>query len=187
MKLKKQCSKFEIMRIFLLLSVFIIAFASCKKDKKDTEAVDYSERDQELILDYLAKENIDAQVDKESGVFYVIDRLGDGIAVEANDSVYVQYIGKVLSRNSDTDEPELAEKPFDFSTQDQGARVFKLSNLIEGWKVGIPKIKKGGKIHLYIPSGKGYGNNYQSGIPANSVLYFDIDLDDVIKYVEEEE
>ena len=50
---------------------------------------------------------------------------------------------------------------------------------IEGWKIGIPLIKKGGKLKLIIPSALAYGCNDISGIPGNSILFFDIDLIDV--------
>jgi FKBP-type peptidyl-prolyl cis-trans isomerase FkpA len=172
------------MRFFLLLSVVALLFSGCKKDKKDSEDIDYSERDDEIILDYLALHSIDAQKDAESGIYYVIKALGEGDVVSVEDSVVVRYIGKVLSRKNETDTVELATKPFDFTPAAEPARRFKLSKLIEGWKVGIPKIHKNGSIDLYIPSAKAYGNNYQSGIPANSVLYFDIDLEDVVKSTE---
>lgn len=172
------------MRFFLLLSVVALLFSGCKKDKKDSEDIDYSERDDEIILDYLALHSIDAQKDTESGIYYVIKALGEGDVVSVEDSVVVRYIGKVLSRKNETDTVELATKPFDFTPAAEPARRFKLSKLIEGWKVGIPKIHKNGSIDLYIPSAKAYGNNYQSGIPANSVLYFDIDLEDVVKSTE---
>lgn len=63
--------------------------------------------------------------------------------------------------------------------------VFQLGQLIAGWQKGIPLLKKGGKITLYIPPSLGYGaraRTDQNGnilIPANSYLVFDITLDDL--------
>ncbi len=54
--------------------------------------------------------------------------------------------------------------------------AYSLLNLITGWKNGLPLIKKGGKIKLYIPPALGYGQNQYQSIPGNSILIFDIDL-----------
>lgn len=60
---------------------------------------------------------------------------------------------------------------------DQGNGVeFALSKLVIGWQEGIPLIGAGGKIKLYLPPSLAYGSQAVSGIPANSILVFDIDL-----------
>jgi FKBP-type peptidyl-prolyl cis-trans isomerase FkpA len=51
--------------------------------------------------------------------------------------------------------------------------------LIEGWKIGLPLLKKGGHIKLYVPPSLGYGPSPNRNIPGNSVLIFDIRLVDV--------
>lgn len=168
------------MRLFILLAVVGLSFFSCKKDSKKDDVVDYRTRDNELIEDYLKAKGIDAQKDSESGLFYVIKEEGSGISAEQKDTVVVNYIGYVIQRDEKTQEVSLVAKPFDFSPGAEPARRFLLSTLIEGWKIGIPKLKKGGSIDLYIPSHIAYGNRYQSNIPANSVLFFDISLQDVV-------
>jgi FKBP-type peptidyl-prolyl cis-trans isomerase FkpA len=63
--------------------------------------------------------------------------------------------------------------------------VFVLGTLIDGWKIGVPLIKKGGQIRLYIPPSLGYGssdvrdNQGRVIIPGNSILIFDITLIDL--------
>jgi FKBP-type peptidyl-prolyl cis-trans isomerase FkpA len=68
---------------------------------------------------------------------------------------------------------------------DKGTDVyFVLGALIEGWKKGLPLIKKGGEITLYIPPSLGYGSqDYKNAdnvvvIPGNSILIFNIKLKD---------
>jgi FKBP-type peptidyl-prolyl cis-trans isomerase FkpA len=75
--------------------------------------------------------------------------------------VRATYIGKLTNGNQ-----------FDAGTADFG-----LNQVIRGWTNGIPLIKQGGKIHLYIPPSLGYGNQAQGPIPANSILIFDVTLD----------
>jgi FKBP-type peptidyl-prolyl cis-trans isomerase len=48
--------------------------------------------------------------------------------------------------------------------------------VIAGWREGLQLFGKGGKGTLFIPSQLAYGNTPMSGIPANSVLIFDIHL-----------
>lgn len=56
---------------------------------------------------------------------------------------------------------------------------FTLGQLIPGWQRGLPLIKKGGSINLYLPPSLGYGSNTVGSIPANSILIFSIQLLDV--------
>ena len=48
--------------------------------------------------------------------------------------------------------------------------------MIDGFDEGLSYIGEGGSISLYIPSKLGYGNKETSSIPANSVLFFDVEL-----------
>ncbi len=63
------------------------------------------------------------------------------------------------------------------SSHDMGDPVtYPLAQLIPGWQEGIPGMKVGGKRRLLIPAAQGYGDQAQSGIPANSDLVFDIEV-----------
>ena len=74
----------------------------------------------------------------------------------------VNYKGYLLNKNV-----------FDQSTKPV---QFPLSNLIEGWKICIPLLQKGGKGTFFIPSQLGYGPSGTGSIPGNSVLVFEIEL-----------
>jgi FKBP-type peptidyl-prolyl cis-trans isomerase len=58
---------------------------------------------------------------------------------------------------------------------------FYLTGVIDGWKIGVPLIQKGGKIRLIIPSGFAYGPSGAGGgaIGPNAVLDFDIEIIDI--------
>jgi FKBP-type peptidyl-prolyl cis-trans isomerase FkpA len=56
---------------------------------------------------------------------------------------------------------------------------FTLGGLIAGWRIGIPLIKTGGSVRLYIPPSLAYGNQAVGNIPANSILIFDIELTNI--------
>ena len=148
-----------------LLAVVLLGFivlSGCKKqDPYDPEK--QLAADEQLIKDFLAANNIEATRHAQSGVYYQILEEGTGnVAYTANTDVMVKYEGRLLNG-----------QVFDSNTT--GVRLT-LGRLIYGWQIGIPLIQKGGKIRLFVPSFYGYGPNPQRGIPANSVLDFDIEL-----------
>ena len=55
-----------------------------------------------------------------------------------------------------------------------------LSTVIAGWQIGIPLIGEGGVIKLIIPSSLAYGCVANGSIPANSVLFFEVELVDIL-------
>ena len=92
---------------------------------------------------------------------------GKGDAVKAGTRVTVHYTGWLTD--------EKATK-FD-SSVDRGKKAeFPLDKLIKGWQEGIPGMKPGGVRRLKIPAALAYGDADKGGIPANSVLVFEIEL-----------
>jgi FKBP-type peptidyl-prolyl cis-trans isomerase len=140
----------------LLLGAAVLFFSQCKKE-------DQAEVDRQLILEHLATNNITAE-EHPSGIFYVITTEGTGTNPGPGAQVTVKYRGYLLNGNT-----------FDQTTGSQTA-TFSLSDLIPGWQISIPLLKKGGKGTFWIPSELGYGGISLPDIPANSVLVFDIEL-----------
>lgn len=98
-----------------------------------------------------------------SGICYKITTAGSGAVPNVCSDVTVKYVGKTTTSST----------PFD---QNLSGTTFTLGGLIPGWQIGIPLIKKGGSIILYIPPSLGYGSVANGPIPANSYLIFTIDL-----------
>jgi FKBP-type peptidyl-prolyl cis-trans isomerase FkpA len=150
-------------KLLLTLWVTALFFSGCAK--KETGCMPVSPQSEESQLtSYAVANNIDA-VKHVSGIYYQVTDGGTGVAPTANSTVTAAYTGKLLNGTI-----------FDSRTAS-----FSLSGVIEGWQIGIPLIKKGGKIKLIIPSSYAYGCNGSpgAGIPPNSVLFFDISLIDV--------
>ena len=149
----------------IITGLMILAFAGCMPDDDFETPLTYQEQlavDIDIIDQYLADNSIDAEEDK-SGLRYVITEQGTGANPDLTDDVTINYEGRLLSNNNLFDEGENVEFPLD--------------RLIDGWQIGLPKIKEGGSIILYIPSGLGYGTSGAGGsIPANANLIFEIDL-----------
>ena len=97
-----------------------------------------------------------------SGLFYTIQNPGTGNAPVACSNVSVTYKGMFTNG-----------QVFDSSNT---AVDLSLARVIQGWANGVPLIKEGGSITLYIPPSLGYGPDPYRTIPGNSILIFNVGL-----------
>ncbi|MGY3054990.1 FKBP-type peptidyl-prolyl cis-trans isomerase FkpA [Pedobacter sp. UYEF25] len=154
-------------KYFIVLFLVAGFFTACKK----SATTDNYDPNPQFQTDTLAIRKFIADsipaIKDVSGVFYQVITAGSGnVSFNSNTIVTVAYTGRLLNGNV-----------FDKTT---GTPVdLPLGNLIGGWQIGLPKIQKGGKIRLIIPSYYGYGTVPKQGIPANSPLDFTITLTDV--------
>ena len=102
-----------------------------------------------------------------SGVYIQDLTVGTGATAASNSTITVFYT--LWIANGTQVQTNVGATPFTRA----------LSELIEGWKAGIPGMKVGGKRRLVIPSELGYGISAQPGIPANSNLVFDVTLSSI--------
>lgn len=160
----------RVLRLSLVISLFLLS-GCLKKDTGCTYRVENKVApagEEQAILSFLTANSITA-TKHGSNMYYEILNPGTGGSPTLCSSILIKYTGKLTNGTV-----------FD----NQNNAVFVLGSLIEGWKVGIPLIRKGGQIRLYIPPTLGYGSvdvKDQSGaviIPANSILIFDITLTD---------
>lgn len=158
------------MKKFALGFFVVIFFSGCIKKKTATCNYDACfdkapASEVQAIQDYLTSQGITNAQEHCSGIYYVIDNGGSGKQPSPCDAVDVNYVGRLT----------------DGTVFDQGTHFQTyLGNVIQGWANGVPLIKEGGVIHLYIPPSFGYGNQANGPIPANSVLIFDITLNSVL-------
>ncbi len=150
------------MKRILLLLLLTFTFVQCNKD----EEVNQAAIDDEIILKFIADNNLDAE-HIGNGLYFVDEETGTGANPTASSTVRVAYRGYFTNG-----------QVFDQSNED--GIVFGLNQVIQGWTLGIPYFKKGGRGKLLIPSALAYGPNPRGGIPANSVLIFDIHLINIL-------
>jgi len=150
------------LRKVITFSLLLVIAASCKKDV----VADYSAVDKKTIEDYLVANNMTAQ-STSSGLYYIIEKPGGAVHPTINSSVDAYYRG-YLTNGSIFDQ---------YSYSIGKPTFFSLANVIIGWQEGLQLIGVGGKIKLLVPSALGYGSAADKvGIPANSVLVYDIEL-----------
>jgi FKBP-type peptidyl-prolyl cis-trans isomerase FkpA len=170
----------------LIILLLYTCFTACTKTS-DSGLVQYKAQaaiDDKIIANYLAQnpglnaQRTDAGITDTSGVYYIIKQPGSGNALFTNSTlVTVGDTGRILTTG------QVFTQTNDFHPS------FELGQIIRGWQLGIPLIKKGGIVRLLIPSRYAYGPNAQpqlgvtfglkNGLPANAVLDFDIQLYDI--------
>lgn len=153
------------------LTLIIFCLGSCTKKKCDyvDDLVVAPKTEQDAVKKYLDSIGIKANLHAR-GFYYRIDSgaIETGSAPGECSQIIVAYTGTLVNGT-------VFDQQNSYATQ--------LSNLIDGWQQGVPLIKKGGRIWLYIPPSLGYGSQSISAgnatIPASSILIFDIHLLDV--------
>lgn len=146
------------MRTYLsiLLCSLVLVVSSCKKDDAP-----------ETLDAYITRSNLGSTVTKDPlGFYYQVVSAGTGATPAVTSRVTVLYTGSLTNGSV-------------FDQTGTTPATFNLNQLILGWQYGIPLIKAGGRIKLYLPPNLGYGAQAAGSIPANSVLIFDITLQSV--------
>ena len=160
--------------VCLAVAGFALLLQSCSKTADDSQQVALQLAiDTTIIHNYIVANNLTSvvQKDKSSGQYYIIDTLGTGSALYTNSTlVTVGYQGYILGSSTA------------FAQTDQYHPSYTFGNMIKGWQYGLPHVKKGGTIRLFVPSGYAYGAYEQPllGLPANAILYFKIKVYDII-------
>lgn len=125
-----------------------------------------SAAEKDALRNHLTTSGLSATEDPR-GFFYNISFAGTGTASPTvNSNVTVQYRGSLINGTV-----------FDSTTAGNN-RTFPLGDLILGWQFGVPLIKKGGIVTLYLPPSLGYGCASQGVIPSNAFTIFRIELID---------
>lgn len=119
----------------------------------------------------MAKDFLDKNKAKEgvkvtdTGLQYEVLKAGKGKKPRLESKVTVHYTGTLVSGQK-----------FD-SSHDRGQPAeFQLKGVIKGWQEALQLMPEGSVYRLYIPPDLAYGPQAQPGIPANSVLVFDVEL-----------
>ena len=146
---------------YSFLALIAVLFMSCSNNDSKNQ-VDYTAQNEADIKAYVTANNLNAKR-TDTGLYYVVNDAGTGKQPTANSTVTVVYKGYYTDK-----------KVFDQSNNN--GTSFPLKGVIKGWTEGIPYFKEGGSGILLIPSSLGYGSSNSNGIPAGSVLIFDIKL-----------
>ena len=157
---------------YVVLLLFAFALLSCNKNdvKPLIDADIQAEREDQIIQQYLAENNLTAER-TELGIYYIV--LEEGTAVGASNngaSVVVNYKGNVLYG-----------RQFDSSYERGEPLTFKIGegSVVVGFEQAVKQMKSQERTIFFIPSRYAYGQNgITSGnreiIPPYATLVFEI-------------
>ena len=149
------------MRTIILLFA-TLTFITCNK-KNDPACTPVSAASEgPAIASFCNASGIDYMVDTNGIYYQIIDR-GSGVTPNGNSVITVTYTTTTLDGN-------VIE---DYTTN---SVTIPLSQFIEGWRIAIPYIQKGGHIKMVIPSSLAYGCTGTNQVAPNSPLYYDVVL-----------
>jgi FKBP-type peptidyl-prolyl cis-trans isomerase FkpA len=149
------------MRVFLSFFIFFLALSSCQT-YSDSDLSTFDEK----IQKFIKKSKIKYQK-SESGLYYFIEKEGEGDFVKLTDEVSFTYEGRLL--DGTVFDGENKRKPI----------KFQVSKLIQAWQETMLYLKKGGKAKIISPPQLGYGDYDLEDIPKNSILVFELEVVDV--------
>lgn len=136
-------------------------------NKKQQEA---GEKNAQEGKAFLEKNKAEAGiVTTASGLQYKILTEGTGKKPAEKDTVKVHYKGTLINGQQ-----------FDSSIDRGQPAEFPVNAVIKGWSEALQLFKTGTKVKLFIPPELAYGPTPRPGIPANSVLIFEVELLDIM-------
>ena len=118
-----------------------------------------------LLSEYIAAQEFENVTKTASGLYVLIEELGNETKPTASQNVTVHYEGYFF--NGDI---------FDSSIARGTPSTFALNQVIAGWTEGIPYFGEGGKGKLLIPSHLAYGASGSQNIAPYTPILFNIEL-----------
>jgi FKBP-type peptidyl-prolyl cis-trans isomerase FkpA len=176
----KKRGKSFMKKIVLLVtaSAMCLVFYSClKKNNNECSFTDLNiqapEAEVTRVEAYLDSVGITNATKDPAGFYYIIQNTGTGLSPDVCSAVSVNYTGMLANGSI-------------FGATAGTPEMYTLGYLIAGWQKGLPHIKAGGKMKLFLPPSLGYGATAKTStddqgntvvvIPSNSILIFDLEL-----------
>lgn len=124
--------------------------------------------EKKILKNYLVKNKIKTEPDEE-GLYLIPLKEGKGKKPEQGNVAYIHYRGFFLD-GTEFDNTYLRE-PLEY-------RIGEKDQVIKGFELAIPKLNKGAKVKLIIPSYLAFGKNGSSSgiVPPNTTLIYEVEL-----------
>jgi FKBP-type peptidyl-prolyl cis-trans isomerase FkpA len=152
---------------FMALAIITLTISLVACNKEDTTCASFDGAAEDAAIQAFMKAKGIKGTKYSKGLYYEIVYPGSAVGPKQTSVIYCTYKGTLLN-----------DSTFD-EQSNPGRTGFQLNGLIEGWKLGLPLVGKGGTIRLMVPSNLGYGCACSgTKIPPNSPLYFEITLVD---------
>lgn len=128
------------------------------KEKEDSRSLEN--------LAYLEKvKKTGSYKQSKNGVLYLVQKEGSGKIPKIDSTIKVNYRGKLIDGTE-----------FDSTYKRNAPMTFKMNQTILGWQEVLLSQKVGARVQMIIPANLAYGQMSRPGIPANSILVYDLEL-----------
>lgn len=104
-------------------------------------------------------------IELPSGVQYRVLKEGEGKKPIHTSLIHVYYTGKLVDG-----------KVFDENINEPFPALFRVFDVVEGWKEVMPLMAEGGEVEIVLPYEMGYGKRADGNIPGFSTLIFNVKL-----------
>ena len=137
------------------------------------------------IEEYLKTAEYDSlyRIHDPSGVVIIVQEEGDASRPGTNNTVYTNYVGKLLDGTVFDTNLESVAKDNGLYEEDREYKIYSFplspgaqGGPIPGFSIGFSRLRSGAKAVLIIPSPYAYRDQENERIPANSVLVFEVDF-----------
>ncbi len=145
-------------------------FADRKAGEKMAKMAEMSSKNRKAAYEFLSKNEKKKDVTTtESGLQYKVIKAGKGKKPTEDDTVTVHYKGTLLDGTE-----------FDSSYKRDKPAVFKVGQVIPGWKEALQLMPVGSTYELYLPADLAYGDKGAGQlIEPGSMLIFQVELLDI--------
>ncbi len=144
------------------------------KKKQKEKANEQQLLEDPIIEKYLAEQKITDAKKTKLGSYYTYTKKGKGRTPNTGELVSMNYTGYFMN-GTKFDSNETA----DFNHKEPYRFKVGRKQVIEAWDEAVSAMHIGDRIKLIIPSPLAYGANDRPGIPANSILVFEMELIDI--------
>ena len=129
------------------------------------------EKNLKIAEDFLKNNKNNPNVkETPTGLQYIVINPGTGDSPGKTDRVKVHYVGTLIDGSE-----------FDSSIKRGEPSTFGLNQVIRGWTEGLQLMNVGAKYKFFIHPKIAYGSRDKPGIPANSVLIFEVELIEIVE------
>ena len=154
-----------------------------QKEKFEKQSDVQFATDVETIDKYLNEKGI-AAVKSETGLRYIITKVGNGENAKSGQSASINYAGHLLNGKFFDSSIEAIARQNNIFMEGRPYEPYSVvvdeSQVIQGWHDVIKLMNKGSKVTVYIPSTLAYGAQRKGQeIVENSILVFDMEMVDL--------
>lgn len=156
-----------------------VVLQGCLKGEDVYDPNDFFEADVEAITEYIATNNIDAQLDTASSIYYQIHKTGDGYKAVRGSEVDLHYRGVTLDGrefvNTFSGLPERINigVTLEFPTANPSSYSWGLDEWL------FRNNREGDSLTVYLPSWYGFKDKGYTNVGANTPIIYHVKFEDI--------